>query len=288
MKHKSIVYLNGEFLHEDEAKVSIFDRGFIFGDGIYEVLPVVDGQLVDKESFWERLVRSLGEIELESPLAKEQYIKMFSQLIEKNSLKEGGIYTQITRGVAPRDFYFVQNLTPTCMAFAFETEVINHPFASKGIKAVSVEDIRWKRRDIKSISLLAQCKAKNDAVKQRAFEGFMIEDGIVTEGTSSTIYIVKDKTIITPPLSNKVLPGIRRKNIIQTVIELGLNLELRHFSLDEVKSADECFISAATLLTLPVIQIDDTLINGGKIGEISKKIREEYVKNIYKEIKNNS
>lgn len=285
MQHMDIVYLNGEFIQENKAQISIFDRGFIFGDGIYEALPVVDGMLVDKDSFWERLIRSLGEIELQSPLTKDEYIGMFETLIEKNFLQEGGIYTQITRGVAPREFPFLDNITPTCMAFAFKSKIIDHPYAKKGVKVALVEDIRWKRRDIKSISLLAQCKAKNDALKQGAFEGLMVEDGVITEGASSTAYIIKNKTIITPPLSNKILPGIRRKNIIKIVEKLGLKLELRHFSEDEAKSADECFISAATLLLLPVVQIDDTLISNGKAGAITEKIRATYVENIYKEIR---
>lgn len=285
MQHLNIVYLNGDFLNADEAKISIFDRGFIFGDGIYEVLPVVEGKLVNVEGFWGRFERSLKEIELKTPLNKEQYISMFYQLIEKNSLQEGGIYTQITRGVAPRDFPFLENLNPTCIAFGYKSQVINHPYAQTGIKVVSVEDIRWKRRDIKSISLLAQCKAKTDAKKQGAFEGLMVENGLVTEGTSSTAYIVKNKTIITPPLSNKILPGVRRKNILEIIENLGLHLEERHFSVDEVKSADEAFVSAATLLILPVISIDEVMINDGKVGVITKQLREAYVKKIYEEIK---
>ncbi len=278
------VYLNGEFLHQDEAKVSIFDRGFIFGDGIYEVLPVLDGKLVDVLGFWERLERSLAQIELKNPMNKEQYLNMLNTLIAKNGLKSGGIYTQITRGVAPRNFYFLEGLEPTCMAFCFEKDFINDPDAKKGIKVVSVEDIRWKRRDIKSISLLAQCKAKNDAYAKGAYEGFMVEDGLVTEGTSSTAYIIKNGTIITAPLSNKVLPGVRRRNLLEIFEKLGLDVEFRHFSPDEVKNADECFISAATLLVMPVVEFDGLKIADGKVGEITSKLRQAYIEKIYEEI----
>lgn len=278
------VYLNGEFIKEDEAKISVFDRGFIFGDGIYEVLPVIESKLVDVDGFWERLVRSLGEISLKSPLSKEEYLHVFNSLIQKNNLKEGGIYTQITRGVGKRDFYFLKDLKPTCMAFSYNVNILNNPLFQSGIKVVSVEDIRWKRRDIKSISLLGQCKAKTQAQDEGAYEGFMVEDGVVTEAVSSSAYIIKDNTIITAPLTNKILPGVRRKNIINIANKLGIKMEFRHFTVDEVKNADECFISAATLLILPVINIDNTPINNEKIGKITMLLKDEYVKEIYKQI----
>ncbi len=265
---------------ENEAKISIFDRGFIFGDGIYEVLPIINGKLVDREGFWERFTRSLKQIELKLPMPREEYFKMLEALVEKNSIQEGGVYTQVTRGVAPREFHFIDDLKPTCMAYAFEKKIIDNPLAKTGIKIVSVEDIRWKRRDIKSISLLAQCKAKNDAHKKGAFEGFMVENGYVSEGVSSTAYIVKDGTIITTPLTNQILSGVRRKNIIEIAKKLGLKMEFRHFSIDEVKNADECFISSATLLIMPVVNIDGSSINNGKIGQITKKIRQEYISNL--------
>lgn len=279
-----IVYLNGKFLPKDEAKVSIFDRGFIFGDGIYEVLPIVNSKLVDKDGFWERIVRSLGEIELKLPMDKDEYLNTLTTLIDKNGIKEGGVYTQVTRGVAPRDFAFIKDLTPTCMAFCYEAKVIDNPLAKTGVDVVSVEDIRWKRRDIKSISLLGQCLAKEQSHKKGGYEGFMVENGYVSEAVSSTAYIVKDKTIITTPLTNQILPGVRRKNLIQIIKNLGLNIEFRHFSIQEVKEADESFITAATLLVLPVVKIDGVPINGGKVGEITKRLREEYIKKIYNEI----
>ncbi len=277
------VFINGEFLPSKEAKVSAFDRGFIFGDGIYEVVPVINSRLVDREGFWHRFERSLDQIELKLPYNKEKFEEILYEIISRNALKEGGIYMQITRGAAPRDFYFIENLTPSVFIFCYEASVIDNPLAKSGIEIVSVPDIRWKRRDIKSVSLLAQCYAKNEAHKKGAYEGFMVEDGYVTEGCSSSAFIIKDKTLITKPLSNEILPGIRRKKLLNLAREVGLKVEQRKFSMQEVYDADEAFISAATLILLPVIKADGKLINGGRIGEFAPKLRELYAKDMLKE-----
>ncbi len=280
MREKDIIFLNGEFVKKEEAKISVFDRGFIFGDGIYEVVPVVLGKMVDKDDFWERFYRSLKAIKLELPYKKEEFEIILTNLLQKNSLYEGGIYLQVTRGVASRDFAFIKGIKPTVMCFVFECEVINNPLKDKGISIISVPDIRWKRRDIKSISLLAQCYAKEMAVNEKVYEAFLIENGKVNEGSSSSAFIIKDKTLITKPISNKILSGIRRKNILKLAKELALNVNERAFSMQEVYEADEVFISAATILILPVIMADKKLINNGKIGEFSIKLREKYVQNI--------
>ena len=277
------VFLNGEFLPKDEAKVSAFDRGFIFGDGIYEVVPVINSKMVDKEGFWARFERSLNEIDISLPYEKDKFEAILNEMIAKNALKEGGIYMQVTRGVAFRNFYFMENLTPSVFIFCYESEILNNPAAKTGIKVVSVEDIRWKRRDIKSISLLAQCYAKNEAHKKGADEGFMVENGFVTEGCSSSAFIIKDKTLITKPLSNEILPGIRRMRLLRIAKDIGLKIEERKFSMDEVYAADEVFISAATLILLPVIYADGKAINGAKVGEISSKLREIYASELLKE-----
>lgn len=280
---KGIVYLNGEFMDANDAKVSAFDRGFIFGDGIYEVVPVLGGKLVDKDGFWQRFEQSLAAIELSLPCEKSKFEEILNEVISRNSLKEGGMYMQITRGVADRDFCFIKNLEPTCFIFCYEKEIVNNPDATNGISVVSVEDIRWKRRDIKSISLLAQCYAKEQAVKKGAYEGFMVEDGLVTEATSSSAFIIKDDVLITKPLSNEILPGIRRKVILGFAEQAGLKIEQRAFSMDDVYNADEVFISAATLLLLPVISADGRAINGGKIGKYVPKLRQMYVDKLKKE-----
>ncbi len=211
----SIVFLNGDFCKEEDAKVSIFDRGYLFGDGIYEVVPVINGKVIDKEPFYERFNASLSKISLKAPYCKAEIETILDTLIAKNDVVEGGIYMQVTRGVAPREFYFPENTPTTFMAFTFKKEIIKNPLAEKGVKVVSCADIRWKRRDIKSISLLGQVLAKEEVHQKGAYEGWMVEDGFVTEGTSSAAFIVKDGVIITRPLSNAILPSIRRKLLME-------------------------------------------------------------------------
>lgn len=278
-----IVYVNGDYCDAKDAKVSIFDRGFIFGDGIYEVVPVVAGKLVDRENFWQRFENSLAQIELSLPMSHEKYEKTFYEIIKRNNIKEGAIYTQVTRGVAPRDFAFIDGLEPTCVVFGYEKEIFSNPYAQKGIEIISVTDIRWKRRDIKSISLLAQCISKTEAYKAGAYECFMVENGYVTEASSSSAFIIKDGVLITKPLSNEILPGIRRKVILGFAKDAGLKVEQRAFTMDEVYSSDEVFISAATLMLLPVIKADGRLINGGKVGKFVPLLRQMYSEHLKKE-----
>lgn len=272
-----IVFLNGEYLKPEEAKVSIFDRGYLFGDGIYEAVPVINGKVIDKEPFFERFDGSLSKIGLTPPYNHEDTMNILNTLIAKNNLVEGGIYMQVTRGVAPREFYFPENTPTTFMAFIFHKKIINNPLATTGVKVVSVEDIRWKRRDIKSISLLGQVLAKEEAHQKGAFEGWMVEDGFVTEGTSSTAYIVKDGIIITRPLSNAILPGIRRKVLMNFAKENGIKVEERPFTIEEALEADEAFMSSATIFVLPIVELDGKPIGDGKAGPMVTKLRQVYV-----------
>jgi D-alanine transaminase len=279
----SIVFLNGDFLPADEAKVSIFDRGYLFGDGIYEVVPVINGKVIDKEPFFERFDGSLSKIALRSPFCKTEIIAILDTLIAKNDLAEGGIYMQVTRGVAPREFYFPENTPTTFMAFVFHKAIIESPLATTGVKVVSCEDIRWKRRDIKSISLLGQVLAKEEVHQKGAYEGWMVEDGFVTEGTSSSAYIIKNGVIITRPLSNAILPGIRRKVLMNLTKEHGIKVEERLFTLEEALGADEAFMSSATVFVLPIIEIDGKAIGDGKVGVLTQKLRTLYVEAALKE-----
>lgn len=275
-----IVFLNGEYMKDDEAKVSIFDRGYLMADGVYEVVPVLYGKIMDKAPFLERFKRSLGELELDSPLSDDEFVNMFEELIDRNELKEGGVYTQVTRGVSPRQFAYPIDVPTTVTAFTFEKSILDAPEAETGVKVSTVEDIRWKRRDIKSIALLGQCMAIQQAKKKDAFEGWMVEDGLVTEGVTSTAYIVKNGTIITRPLSNAVLPGIRRKLIVELAEKYDIPIELRAFSPEEAYEAEEAFLSSATTLLIPIIEIDGNIIGDGKVGKIAKKMRELYIKSM--------
>ena len=272
-----IVFLNGEYLKADEAKVSVFDRGYMFGDGVYEVVPVVNYTVLDREPFLERFGRSLSELDLAWPMSKNEFLNMIDELVKKNDIKEGGVYMQVTRGVAPRDFSYPADTATTCTAFGFKKEVINNPYAVSGVKVAFVEDIRWKRRDVKSIALLGQCMAKEEAKRKGAYEGWMVEDGFVTEGTSSSAYIVKDNVIITRPLSNSILPGIRRKLLIEIANEHDIKIEERLFTPQEALDADEAFLSSATTFVLPIVEIDGKKIGDGKPGPIFEKMRKMYI-----------
>ncbi len=274
------VYLNGEYLPEGEAKVSIFDRGFLFGDGAYEVVPVMDGLMVDVEPFLVRLENSLSELQIDWPCSKEEYLEMHRQLIDRNDLSEGMIYSQVTRGMVPqRSFGFPEDTPTTLMAF---TQVVRHrdnPLAESGIKVAIVDDIRWKRRDIKSIALLAQCLAKQAANVKGGYEGWMVEDGFVTEGTSSSAYIVKDGVLITRPLSNLILAGIRRKLLLKLAAEHQIRIEERPFTIKEALEADEALMSAASCSVLPVVEIDGQMIGDGKPGKVYRQLRALYLDN---------
>jgi len=274
------VFVNGQYVPEDQAQVSIFDRGFVFGDGIYEVVPVVGGKMVDKAPFLERLTRSLGELRIDMPMSEADYLAMHDKLIELNGINEGGVYSQITRGVADRDFAFPKDATPSVVAFTMKKSLLENPSATTGVKVVTVEDIRWKRRDIKSVALLGQVMAKQEAVDKGGFEGWMVEDGFVTEGTSSTAYIVKNDTIVTRQLSNSILPGIRRKAILKLCADHNVKLEERPFTVEEALSADEAFLSSATTLVMPIVEIDNTMIGGGQPGPMTRRMRDAYIAEI--------
>lgn len=277
------VFLNGEYMPAENARISVFDRGFLFGDGVYEVIPVIRGKLVDEDYSVERLRRSLSAIEISWPCTEAEYLAMLRELIKRDSLEEGSIYVQITRGIADRDFAYPKNITSTLMAYTAARKLINNPAAESGVKVVSVPDLRWKRRDIKSLNLLGQCMAKQQAAAQGAFEAWMVEDDMVTEGASSSAFIVKDKRIITRELSRSILPGIRRRVIIELAEENGLELEQRSFSLDEAMGADEAFLSSATTLVLPVVSIDGEPVADGKPGPLTTKLRAMYVSKLIAE-----
>lgn len=272
-----IVFVNGHYLPKKEATISVFDRGFIFGDGVYEVVPVINGKMVDKIYFLERLARSLGELEIEWPCSSDDVIAMMNALITRNAIVEGMVYLQITRGIADRDFAFPAGITSSIVAFASVLNLINNPAAESGIPVITTPDLRWKRRDIKSVNLLGQVLAKQDAYERGGKEGWMVEDGVITEGVSSSAYIVKDKTIITRPLSNEILPGIRRRTLLELCAAESIKLEQRLFTLDEALAADEAFISSATTIVLPVVSIDGQKISSGEPGPITQKLRALYV-----------
>ncbi|MFC6049549.1 aminotransferase class IV, partial [Methylobacterium hispanicum] len=222
-----IVYLNGAFLPFEEAKVPVMDRGFLFADGIYEVSAVLDGRLVDNAAHLARLDRSLGEIGIRNPHSLDEWERLETELVARNGLAEGLVYMQVTRGVYERDFGFPPaDTAPTVVMFTQAKTVAANPLAERGAKVITVEDIRWKRRDIKSVALLAQVLAKQAAVAAGVSEAWMVEDGAVTEGSSSTAFIVtQDRRLVTRPLSTALLPGITRAAVLRLAAEADLVVE---------------------------------------------------------------
>lgn len=272
-----IVYVNGEFLPENEGKISIFDRGFLFADGVYEVTPIVNSKLVDYDAHCERLDRSLGEIRIDWPCTRDELRAMHEELIVRNNLHEGFIYMQITRGAADRDFKFPKNVKPSLVAFSQVAQLLDNPHAVVGVKVITVPDIRWARRDIKSVMLLAPVLGKQAAYEAGAYEAWMVEDGFVTEGTSSNAYIIKNDTVITRGLSNEILAGCTRRALFKLAAEHGIEIEERKFTAEEAYAADEAFLTSASNFVLPIVEIDGKRIGGGQPGPVARKLREIFL-----------
>ncbi|NIX77031.1 D-amino-acid transaminase [Microvirga terricola] len=273
-----IAYVNGDFLPLEEARVSVLDRGFLFADGIYEVSAVLEGKLVDNESHLIRLERSVGEIQLAMPETRERIEEIQKELIARNSLVEGVVYLQVTRGAADRDFAFPKGVKPSLVMFTQEKNIVASPAAQKGIAVKTLPDIRWARRDIKSVALLAQVLAKQAAVEAGCQEAWMIEDGEITEGGSSTVFIVtKDDVVVTRPNSNAILPGCTRKALLALAEERQIRIEERAFSVDEALAAKEAFITSASSFLQPVVTIDGKQVADGKPGPLATRLREIYI-----------
>ncbi|HSH41066.1 MAG TPA: D-amino-acid transaminase [Arenicellales bacterium] len=273
-----IVYVNGEYLPEEQGKVSIFDRGFLFADGVYEVSAVLQGRLVDNEAHLARLHRSLGELGIPQPVSDADIVAAQQQLIERNDLKEGLVYLQITRGPADRDFAFPASPEPTLVMFTQVHELIDPPKARQGLRIKTVEDIRWKRRDIKTVGLLAPSMAKQAALDAGADDAWMVEDGYVTEGTSNNAFIVTaDNVIRTRQLSNLILHGITRAAILRLAGQESISIEEGAFTPEDAYQAREAFITSATAFAMPVVSIDGHRIGDGKPGPVTRRLRELYL-----------
>ena len=255
---EQIVYVDGSFVPAADAKVSVFDRGFLFADGIYEVSAVLDGKLIDNDSHLARLERSVGEIALTLPETLERIVEIQKELIARNNLADGLVYLQVTRGaVIPRDFAFPKQAKPTLVMFTSAKDIVNAASAKTGIAVKTVPDIRWARRDIKSVALLAQVLAKQAAAEAGCAEAWMIEDGKVTEGGSSSAFILtQDDVLVTRQNSSAILPGCTRKAVMKLAEERQLRVEERAFSVSEALAAKEAFITSASLFVQAVVTID--------------------------------
>ena len=273
-----IVYINGEYVPENEAKVSIMDRGYLFADGVYEVSAVINGKMVDNDRHLLRLERSLGELDMKSPLPVDEIEKIQIELIERNGLQEGIIYLQITRGVAERDFLWPEDISPTLTMFTQEKKLLQPPLAGKGASIITVPDIRWQRRDIKSVALLAQAMAKHAARKAGADDAWMVDNGYVTEGTSTNAFIVTmDGTLVTRDLTNKILHGVTRRAVLRLAEEAQLPIEERPFKPEEAYDAVEAFATGSSFFVLPVVEIDGHVLSTRDPGPLTNRLRELYI-----------
>ena len=274
-----VAYVNGSFVPLSEAKVSILDRGFLFADGIYEVSAVLDGKLVDNASHLARLERSVGEISLKLPETIERITEIQKELIVRNELANGLVYLEVTRGADKgRDFAFPKNVAPTLIMFTAVKDIVGAQAAKTGISVITVPDIRWARRDVKSIALLAQVLAKQAAAEAGAGEAWMIEDGKVTEGGSSSAFILtQDDVLVTRQNGSEILPGCTRKAVVKLAQERQLRVEERAFSVDEALRAKEAFITSATVFVQAVVSIDGKTVANGRPGPMADRLREIYV-----------
>ncbi|WP_342359238.1 D-amino-acid transaminase [Terrarubrum flagellatum] len=280
-----IVYVNGAYVPEHDARISIFDRGFIFADGIYEVSAVMGGKLLDNDGHLKRLERSLGEIGMKMPLPADEIVKIQKELIARNGIVEGTVYLQVTRGAADRDFAFPSaDLKQTLIMFTQKRDFSGSPTARTGIKVLTVPDIRWERRDIKSVALLAQVLAKQAAAEKGCQEAMMhTPEGVVTEGGSSTIFIVTaNGELVTRPLSNEVLPGITRATLKKLCAERNISFIERAFTIDEALAAPEVFITSAGSFVTSVVEIDGKTVGGGQPGPVGRRMREIYLEEAQK------
>src|SRR5207247_6992963 len=249
-----------------DAKVSVLDRGFLFADGIYEVAAVLDGKLIDNASHLARLERSVGEISLKLPESIARIEEIQKELVKRNNLVNGMVYLEVTRGAdTGRDFAFPKGVKPTLIMFPYVKDIVNAPSATTGINVITVPDLRWTRRDIKSVALLAQVLAKQAAAEAGAGEAWMIEDGKVTEGGSSSAFILtQDDVLVTRHNSSAILPGCTRKAVVALAEERQLRVEERPFTVEEALKAKEAFITSATVLVQAGVSIHGKTAPNGK------------------------
>ena len=273
-----IFYVNGDFVAEEDAKISVLDRGFLFADAVYEVSTVLAGKLIDNKAHLRRLARSLSELAMVAPCSDESILEAQHKLIELNSVQEGLLYLQVSRGVADREFYYPTNTPSSLVMFTQSKSLLDNPAAQTGIKIISIPDQRWARRDIKTVGLLAPCMGKQAAVEAGVNDAWMVEDGFVTEGTSNNAYIVtSEKQIKTRQLGHEILSGITRDAVLRFANEAGYSVLEEAFTIEEALQAEEAFITSASTFVMPVVNIDGSDIGSGSPGPVAKQLRKIYI-----------
>lgn len=276
-----IVYVNGDFVPEEDAKVSVFDRGFLMADAVYEVTSVLGGKLLDFPGHLARLHRSLSELDMGCPVTDAELLAIHRDLVARNGIVDGLVYLQVTRGnPGDRDFSFPDPavVKPGIVLFTqSKPGLADSPAARTGWRVISIPDIRWGRRDIKTVQLLYPSMGKMMAKKAGVDDAWFVEEGKVTEGTSNNAYIVKGGRIITRDLSSDILHGITRAAVLRFAREAQMTVEERAFTLEEAKAADEAFITSASAFVMPVVEIDGTRLGGGVPGPVATRLRDIYI-----------
>ncbi len=271
------VHVNGDWLPEAAAKVSVFDRGFLFADGVYEVTSVLDGKLADFDGHAARLMRSLAALEMPAPCDRDRLLALHREAVARNDLTEGMVYLQVTRGAAERDFAWPEAPEPSVVLFTQARPLVEAPAAQRGLRVITVPDLRWGRRDIKTVQLLYPSMAKMQAKAAGCDDAWMVEAGHVTEGTSNNAWIIAGGRIVTRGLGTEILHGITRAAVLRLADEAGLAIEERAFTPEEAKVADEAFATAATIFVMPVVEIDGVRLGDGTPGPLTRRLRALYI-----------
>ncbi|HUF56937.1 MAG TPA: D-amino-acid transaminase [Thermohalobaculum sp.] len=277
-----IVYVNGDFVPEEEARVSVFDRAFLMADGVYEVTPVLEGKLCEFDGHIGRLDRSCRELHMTNPFDRDGWLELHREVVRRNELTEGLVYLQVTRGAADRDFVWPEDAEPGVVLFTQVKALEDSEKPKSGMRVISVDDLRWGRRDIKTVQLLYPSLAKMEAKRAGKDDAWLVEDGFVNEGTANNAYIItREGTIVTRQLSNDILHGITRGSVLKLAREHQMKVEERSFTIEEAKAAAEAFVTAASLFVCPVVEIDGVAIGDGKPGPKTARLREIYLENAH-------
>lgn len=272
----SIVFLNGKFLPIEEASVSVMDRGFIFGDGVYEVIPVYGGRLFRLAQHLDRLARSLGEVRIGDPFTRTEWQSCLGELVDRNGKGDQSVYIQVTRGVAPRDHAFPRDARPTVYAASSPLKPLPDNIAEQGVAAVTLQDIRWKRCDIKAITLLPNILLRQQAIDQGAVEAILVRDGLVYEGAASNLFIVQNGVILTPPKGPYLLPGVTRDLVLELAAAQGIACRETMLTADELHAADEVWLTSSTREILPVTVLDGQRVGDGRPGPLWRRMTGVY------------
>lgn len=272
-----ISYVNGQYLRHARAAVHVEDRGYQFSDAVYEVIAIVGDRLIDETLHFERLERSLSELQIPMPFSRAHFVLKIRELLRLNRVRNGSLYLQVSRGVARRDHKFPAHAVPSVVMTVRPLSPPPADLVENGVAVITVPDIRWKRPDIKSVALLPNVLAKQQAVRSGAYEGWQVDEkGIVTEGTSTNAWIIAGDRLITHPPDRAILNGVTRLALLEIAVELGLSIEERPFSADEARAADEAFLTSTTAFVMPVVRIDDDAIGDGRPGRYTRALVERY------------